>query len=373
MISIVNMRVNESTSHQTWPLSSRLTRRSLLKWGIAASGLVVPNLIGLGGRKAFAQELPPPSSLGRVTLVSLNIRQAPTTQSALVRQLLRDEVIPLYGQTEGEAVETHNNIWFKTADGYVYSSYVQPIENIKNEPEPMEIVQQSFWGEVTVPYTDAYPMPSTAAQPRQRLYYTGVFRIVDATTDERGQWWYRLKEGYAYVPSDWVLASDIRRIHPEELTPISPDVQDKLIRVELASQSLIAYENGTPVLSSRVSSGYGDFFTPVGDHSVIYKWPTARMTGGTGDDYYDLPGVGFPTFLTWTGVAIHTAYWHNDFGVMRSHGCLNVPSAVSRWVWRWTAPTAPYDEAYFTTPEGVAGTRVIVRERFNTGDYVTPM
>jgi len=42
---------------------------------------------------AYAQEsseLAPPSSLGRVTYVSLNIRQAPTTQSAQVRQLLRD-------------------------------------------------------------------------------------------------------------------------------------------------------------------------------------------------------------------------------------------------------------------------------------------
>ena len=97
------------------------------------------------------------------------------------------------------------------------------------------------------------------------------------------------------------------------------------------------------------------------------------MTGGTGDDYCDLPGVGFPTFLTWSGVAIHTAYWHNDFRVMRSHGCLNVPAAVSRWVWRWTAPVAPYDEAYYTTPPGVAGTRVIVRERFDTGNEMVPI
>ena len=217
-------------------------------------------------------------------------------------------------------MEAHNNVWFKTAEGYVFSSYVQPIENIKNMPELMDVVQQSCWGEVTVPYTDAYPAPTSSVPARQRLYYTGVFRIVDATTDERGVWWYRPKEGYAYVPSDWVVASDIRQIHPEELMPISPDSQNKFIWVELSTQTLVAYENGVPVLSSRVSSGYGDFFTPVGDHSVICKWPTARMTGGTGDDYYDLPGV-----------AIHTAYWHNDFGVMCSHGCLNVPSAVSCW------------------------------------------
>lgn len=86
-----------------------------------------------------------------------------------------------------------------------------------------------------------------------------------------------------------------------------------------------------------------------------------------------MPGVGFPIFLTWDGVAIHTAYWHNDFGTKRSHGCPNVPAAVSRWVWRWTSPFAPYNLAYYNTPRNMTGTRVIVRERFSAPNTVGQM
>jgi L,D-transpeptidase catalytic domain len=357
-------------------LRDKLTRRSALKLAthlaITSSGLLVPNLIFKPSRTSAQQlpALPPPASLGRVTFPFLNVRTEPNTQAEAVARYLKDDVMDLRGQVQGEAVQPSNNVWFRTDLGYVYSSFVQPIENIKNKPETAEMARRGFWGEVTVPFTNACVAPGENDQVKQRLYYTGVFRIVDAAEDEHGLFWYRLKEGYAYTPSDWVLASDIRRIRPDELTPLSPYTDNKEIRIEIATQTLTAYENGAPVLVSKVASGYGDFETPLGDHTVIYKWPTARMTGGTGDDAYDLPGVAFPTFLNWDGVAIHAAYWHNDFGVKRSHGCLNVPAAVSRWVWRWTSPAAPYDEAYYNTPKGVTGTRVTVRERFSNPNNV---
>ena len=53
----------------------------------------------------------------------------------------------------------------------------------------------------------------------------------------------------------------------------------------------------------------------------------------TGDDF-DLPGVPFDSY-SWGGVAIHGAYWHNDYGRPRSHGCVSVPSEVAKWVFRW--------------------------------------
>ena len=42
-------------------------------------------------------------------------------------------------------------------------------------------------------------------------------------------------------------------------------------------------------------------------------------------DIFDLPGVPWNIFFDLAGTAIHGAYWHNDFGIRRSHGCLNVP------------------------------------------------
>ena len=52
------------------------------------------------------------------------------------------------------------------------------------------------------------------------------------------------------------------------------------------------------------------------------------------------------TFFTYDGVAIHGTYWHNDFGARRSHGCVNVPIEVAKFVYLWTEPVAPYAVEY---------------------------
>jgi hypothetical protein len=311
--------------------------------------------------------IPPPEPLGRVTYEFLNIRASPSTTSGQTGQLLRDNIIPLYEQVTGETV-TNNDIWYRTDNGYVYSSYVQPIEDKLNQPDP-DNAKKRFWGEITVPYTDAHHQPDAQSQLIKRLYYSCVFRVIDVQQGADGKWWYRLQEGITYVPGPWVLAETIRRIAPEELTLLAPEVppDQKRIEVNLVRQVLTCYEYGEPIKSCRVSSGYGDFGTPLGRHTVLFKYVTARMTGGTENtpDFYDLPGVGFPTFLTWSGVAIHSTYWHNDYGTQRSHGCLNVPPEVSKWVWRWTAPYAPYapyDNWDYFTPKGTEGTYVLVHD-----------
>jgi hypothetical protein len=58
---------------------------------------------------------------------------------------------------------------------------------------------------------------------------------------------------------------------------------------------------------------------------------------------YELPGVPWTTFFVDTGVAIHGTYWHQNFGAVMSRGCVNVPTAVAKWVFRWTTPVSAPD------------------------------
>lgn len=349
-----------------------LNRRAMLKMagGVAAATLLAPfvgarvaHASARPNRVEFAEDppppLPPPASLGRVATWGVEIRESPSRKSKLIRAARRDEVFALREQVVGEAVMTHNIFWFKLDEGYAYSSWIQPVEEIYNTPEP-ERAKERFWGELTVPLTDSRFQPDPKAGRSARLYYTGVFRVIDAAAGPDEQWWYRLQEGVTYSPGPWVPATHIRRFDPSELTPLSPEVEDKKIVVDLKTQTMTALEHGEPVLTTRVASGFGAFRTPAGTHKVLFKYPTARMIGGSGSDAYDLPGVAFPTFITWSGVAIHGTYWHNDYGRPRSHGCLNVPSPVARWFWRWTAPIAPYDAATFYTPQGAPATTVVV-------------
>ena len=44
------------------------------------------------------------------------------------------------------------------------------------------------------------------------------------------------------------------------------------------------------------------------------------------------------------GIAIHAAFWHNDFGTRRSHGCVNVCAEDAKWLFRWTTPYVSLDD-----------------------------
>jgi lipoprotein-anchoring transpeptidase ErfK/SrfK len=171
-----------------------------------------------------------------------------------------------------------------------------------------------------VPFTDSRIAADPKARRVMRLEYSTVYRVIGAVTGKDGQWWYRLKEGISGAGAAYIPATDLRRIDPSEITPINPDVTDKRIEVNLKAQRITAYENGQIVMTSLVASGAGLFATPRGNHKVLFKTPTSRMIGGSGSGFYDLPGVPFCTFITWSGVAIHGTYWHNDFGRPRSHG-----------------------------------------------------
>ena len=51
-------------------------------------------------------------------------------------------------------------------------------------------------------------------------------------------------------------------------------------------------------------------------------------------------------YFTDRGHAIHGAYWHNNFGAVMSHGCVNVPLGTSTWLYEW-APTGTRVEIHY--------------------------
>ena len=71
---------------------------------------------------------------------------------------------------------------------------------------------------------------------------------------------------------------------------------------------------------------------------------------------YELPGVPWVSFFVSTGVAIHGAYWHDNFGRRMSHGCVNMRPDDARWIYRWTTPFGGAEDWFVDAP----GTRVLV-------------
>jgi lipoprotein-anchoring transpeptidase ErfK/SrfK len=70
---------------------------------------------------------------------------------------------------------------------------------------------------------------------------------------------------------------------------------------------------------------------------------------------YDVNGVPWVTYFTDTGAAVHGAHWHNNFGIPRSHGCINVTPDAAKWVYRWSQPYRGYENEYsWTEPDEFA-------------------
>lgn len=123
---------------------------------------------------------------------------------------------------------------------------------------------------------------------------------------------------------------------------------DKYIDIDLSSQTMTAYlKGGNPVGSWKVTTGNRYHPTPVGTWLVHGKSAVTRMTGGTwGVDYYDLPNVHWVTWFKGGGYSIHEAYWRSTFGGMDyvwngSHGCVNSPYNVAKFIYDWAPIGTP--------------------------------
>jgi lipoprotein-anchoring transpeptidase ErfK/SrfK len=52
-------------------------------------------------------------------------------------------------------------------------------------------------------------------------------------------------------------------------------------------------------------------------------------------DFYEVEDVPHVMYFTQLAEALHGAYWHNNFGNTMSHGCVNLPLDVARWMYGW--------------------------------------
>ena len=70
----------------------------------------------------------------------------------------------------------------------------------------------------------------------------------------------------------------------------------------------------------------------------------ASALAGEVDDTRALPGVPWTSFFADGGYAIHGTYWHNNFGVQMSRGCINLRNEDAKWLFRWMTPQSPPSE-----------------------------
>jgi hypothetical protein len=295
--------------------------------------------------------------------IAVHVR--PDLNSGIVRNAYRDEVFPWIRELTAERLDYNNpnQRWVETPEGFIRSAQLQPCRNSPNVPlTSMPEGVNGFWAEVTVPYVDllmenAQPVSGwmrdhAAFGLQPRLYYHQVMWVDQVRSLDSATVQYRLNERYGN-PGDlfWADAAAFRPLTPDDIAPIHPEVDPatKKIVVDKTYQQLSCFEDEREVYYCRVSTGIQEGATPLGDHKIWRKLISVRMGANTVAASYDLPGIGWTTLFVGDGVAIHAATSHNDFGAVRSHGCVNCRPEDAKWIFRWTLPSVGLETGEVST------------------------
>jgi lipoprotein-anchoring transpeptidase ErfK/SrfK len=356
---------------------SLFTRRDFLKTAaLSAAGLALPGSL-LSASPWALPEFPQGENLGRVLGGKVEVKARPNEDSPTVKELFDDAIVVWLREVVGSRQLWITQRFIETPDGFIFAPNVQPVRNRPNVPLTALPLPEGMWVEVTVPYVDLVVANPPGRSPwlgfttTPRLYYSQIMWVDQVKTDEQGQIWYRLSDRYgSFGDFFWAAAEAFRPLSAEEMSPIHPEVEDKLVVVDLTYQTLSCMEGDNEVYFCRVSTGpkinskenpSGKWATPLGKHTIWRKLVSVHMTGGTTGGGYDLPGIGWTTLFSSKGMAIHSTFWHNNYGIPQSHGCVNCTPEDSQWIFRWTMPVVPIETGDLTVV-GQNSTKVLVLE-----------
>jgi lipoprotein-anchoring transpeptidase ErfK/SrfK len=169
----------------------------------------------------------------------------------------------------------------------------------------------------------------------------------------------------------WVRQRDVCSAVAPHRWPGAAERGEKWIDVSIEDETLVLWEGKKAVFTTLVSAGQDGIKDPKTTKSTVRgffrlksKHITATMdssersaqSGGpppdshagesadAADDKHDssfeLRDVPYVQYFH-EGYALHSAYWHDRFGIPRSHGCINLAPIDAMRVFRFTEPPVP--------------------------------
>lgn len=196
-------------------------------------------------------------------------------------------------------------------------------------------------------------------RPAAELHEKKGFRL----TGRRGKGLVETSEG-TWIPEEGLTVVRARAGYPSVATG-----DRRWIDISIGKQSLVAYVGQRPVYVTLISAGRGglgskDDSNPDGERTVrgtfmIHDKAISSTMDGDEDraDSYELLDVPFVQYFH-RGFALHGAYWHDEFGRRRSHGCINLSPRDAAWLFEWTDPQVP--EGWHAVQNKQRGTVVVV-------------
>ena len=216
----------------------------------ARAGLLGLFLADLRLDRALAAQMPVPVQ-GRITESGNELFSEPTFNAKKTHIFRHDEVVEIAGIVQGDKGygNPFNSTWYRIGDeGFIYSGGVQPVETLHQKPV-FDIPETGVLGEITVPFCDTKRDISRYADRSYRIYYSTTHWITDllVNRDEKS-FWYKIYD-QQIKESLYVEVHEMRVVSSNELSLISAEVpeEEKRIYIDLATQSVTAFEGENPV------------------------------------------------------------------------------------------------------------------------------
>ena len=172
------------------------------------------------------------------------------------------------------------------------------------------------------------------------------------------------------IDGSWMRTYYIRETDPGPV-PENLASGERWIDVNIKEQTLVAYDGATPVYATMISSGRQnekikelDHTTPMGEWRVREKHLTATMDGNgsaAGELPYSIEDVPYVMYYH-RSYAVHAAFWHENYGVRMSHGCVNLSPLDARQIFDFSGPQIPEGWHGAWASEQNPGTRVVVHD-----------
>ena len=145
----------------------------------------------------------------------------------------------------------------------------------------------------------------------------------------------------------WLSDQDASRIDPAKRMPAWGKNGEKWLDINVTKQTLVAYDGEKPVYATLISSGEAGLGDP--EHTTatkrgIFRIHTKHLSTTMASDEvgeeFELRDVPYVQYFE-DGYALHGAYWHDRFGVPKSHGCINLAPEDARRLFFFTEPEVP--------------------------------
>ena len=278
----------------------------------------------------------------------------------LLRRILRGMYVSLNRESRSPGGTT---FWHTQSGGYIRGSalstlrsdgFFQGVAIDEQHHLPIAFALSSV--------TSTYQASGRAMAAIGRVPRLAVIQLADEPPVTVGN------EQYYHTAEGYFLRSRQVRVITRHEPPVDLGAPDeKWIDVNLDHQSVVAYEGARPVYVSVVSTGRRNrsnpdenYETVQGGFRIASKHVATTMDGNSANDGpYSIEDVPWVMYFEGS-FALHGAFWHNGFGAMHSHGCVNMSPPDARWFYNWTEPhVAPgWSGAYATAQH--PGTRVYV-------------